>query len=85
MTNWHVCPTFPITKAKKGEAAQNRNSKNNPNSFNSNANLIKKDFRYANATQNAQQRAAVDGSKSVHSEPKPPKTQTDNRKTPPSP
>ncbi|GFY70789.1 nucleic-acid-binding protein from transposon X-element [Trichonephila inaurata madagascariensis] len=79
MANWHECPTFPKTKTKKGEAAQNRNYKNNQNSFNSNANLIKKDFSYANTTQNAEQRAALDRSKSVHSEPEPPKTQTEKQ------
>ncbi|GFU78549.1 hypothetical protein TNCV_2301611 [Trichonephila clavipes] len=29
MANWHECPAFPKVKPKKGDAAQNRNSKKN--------------------------------------------------------
>ncbi|GFW10223.1 nucleic-acid-binding protein from transposon X-element [Trichonephila clavipes] len=82
MAKWHECPKFPKTKPKKGAAAQNRNVKNNQNSFHSNANLIKKDFSYTNSTQKAQQRAALDGFKSVQTEPEPAKTQTENKKPP---
>ncbi|GFW93328.1 hypothetical protein TNCV_2604461 [Trichonephila clavipes] len=83
MANWYECPAFPKVKPKKGDAAQNRNSNKNQSNFNPTSNLVKKDFSYANTTQNTQQRAAHDDSKSVHSEPKSMNNLSD-KSTPPS-